>query len=120
MSKRGMKLGYGNYNNIERAINKGLIDERDIVITDDTSELVYIRDDLTRQLVRPRVRRFQNISAAIIELNSTSDTYAGDVVMILNESGEYEPYIVQSDGDGFEVQPFPSVQNGSSIKWVEF
>ena len=122
MSKKGMKLGYGNYSHIDSALESEKIDARDIVITDDTSELLYIRDDLSKQLIRPRVQRFPNILTAINELNSAADTYAGAIVMVLNGSGEYEPYIVQNGTEGYELQPFPSITigGGSGLVWEQF
>ena len=38
------KLGYGNAENLDTAITNGIIDEKDLVITKDTSEFYYIRD----------------------------------------------------------------------------
>ena len=43
------KLGYGDAEDVEAAIALGLIDGKDMVITKDTSELIYVRDDLTVQ-----------------------------------------------------------------------
>ena len=48
------KLGYGNAANLDTAITNGKIDGKDIVITKDTSEFYYIRDDKTKQAIRPR------------------------------------------------------------------
>ena len=39
MAKEAMKFGYGNLSNIDSAIESGKIDERDLVLTKDTSEL---------------------------------------------------------------------------------
>ena len=43
------KLGYGNAENLDTAITNGIIDEKDLVITKDTSEFYYIRDDKSKQ-----------------------------------------------------------------------
>ena len=40
------KLGYGRAGDVESAIALGLIDGKDIIITKDTSEFMYVRDDL--------------------------------------------------------------------------
>jgi len=66
-----------------------------LVITKDTSEFIYIRDDLSRQVIRPRLRCFDDVFTAINELNKSQDTYAGQFVCIKNEQGDYEPYMVQ-------------------------
>lgn len=47
------KLGYGNAENLDTAITNGIIDEKDLVITKDTSEFYYIRDDKSKQAIRP-------------------------------------------------------------------
>lgn len=114
----GAKLGYGSVNNIDSALSTKKIDARDLVITNDTSEFIFIRDDLSKQVVRPRIQRFPNILSAINGLNASTDTYAGAVVMIMGDSGKYEPYIVQNGTDGFEVQPFGTQTIG--LDWVRF
>ena len=62
------KLGYGNAANIDTAITNGKIDGKDIVITKDTSEFYYIRDDKTKQAIRPRPAMYNSVSAAEIDL----------------------------------------------------
>lgn len=52
------KLGYGNSTDVDSAIENGVIDGKDLVITKDTSEFIYIRDDKTKQIIRPRERLF--------------------------------------------------------------
>ena len=54
------KLGYGNAENLDTAITNGIIDEKDLVITKDTSEFYYIRDDKSKQAIRPRTRVFDS------------------------------------------------------------
>ena len=48
MADTAMKFGYGNKENLDTAIENGTIDERDLVLTKDTSELYYIKDDNTK------------------------------------------------------------------------
>ena len=92
------KLGYGNYDNIDSAIAQGKLNGKDSVITKDTSELVYLRDDNTKQVIRGRVARFASEALALDALNAAADTYAGQIVMILDES-KYVPYVVQDDAE---------------------
>ena len=54
------KLGYGNAENLDTAIANGIIDEKDLVITKDTSEFYYIRDDKSKQAIRPRTHVFDS------------------------------------------------------------
>ena len=115
------KLGYGNYNNIDAAISEGKLNGKDIVITKDTSELVYLRDDNTKQVIRGRVARFASEALALDALNAAADTYAGQIVMILSD-GKYVPYIVQDDAENpgkYLVEQTVSTMNTGFI-WQEF
>ena len=85
------KLGYGNAENLDTAITNGIIDEKDLVITKEANE----------------------------QLNNSSDTYAGQTVMIKNTEGKYEPWIVQLlDTGKFAVEPFSTASTG--FVWQEF
>lgn len=115
------KLGYGNYDNIDAAISEGKLNGKDIVITKDTSELVYLRDDNTKQVIRGRVARFASEALALDALNAAADTYAGQIVMILSD-GKYIPYIVQDDAENpgkYIVEQTVSTMNTGFI-WQEF
>lgn len=113
------KLGYGNLANLDTAITDGKIDGKDIVITKDTSEFYYIRDDKTKQAIRPRPAMYNSVSAAETGLAAASDTFAGQTVMIRGEDGKYEPYIVQDKAEGgFQVEALGGV--GGGFVWQEF
>ena len=116
------KLGYGNFEGIDAAVESGVLNGKDIVITKDTSELVYIRDDNSKQIIRSRVRRFESESEALEAVNGSLDSYAGQIVSIKNESGKYVPYTVQNDTENtgkFVVEQI--VTSGSAgFAWQEF
>lgn len=113
------KLGYGNSTDVDTAIKNGVIDGKDLVITKDTSEFIYIRDDKTKQVIRPRERLFDTESAALDVLSADSDTYAGQTVKILDKNGKYIPYIVQKSSSGkFIIEPFATKSTG--FVWQEF
>lgn len=100
------KIGYGNYSDIDSAIAKGLLDGKDLVITKDTSELVYITNDKTKQVLQTRLKRFESEDAALAELISSPDTYDGQPVAIRNDTGCYQLYLVLTDDNGeFIVSP---------------
>lgn len=120
-TEESAKLGYGNYERVNTAVGQGKLDARDLVITKDTSEFIYIRDDLSRQVIRPRLRCFDDVFTAINELNKSQDTYAGQFVCIKNEHGDYEPYMVQQGTSIFEVRPMITQQQpATGISWVRF
>lgn len=99
------KVGYGNYEDIDSAINQGILDGKDFIVTKDTSELVYIKDDNTKQVIQARLKRFESEEVALEKLNSVSDTYDGQPVAIKNDSNCYQLYLVLNDGDKFIVNP---------------
>lgn len=119
MANKYSKLGYGNAGDINTAIESGKLDGRDIVVTKDTSELIYIKDDKTQQAIRPRNLLFNSPGEAITALNKNSDTYAGQFVMIRDENGKYQLYTVQTSGDAsFVVEPTVTANTG--FVWQEF
>lgn len=99
------KVGYGNYEDIDSAINQGILDGKDFIVTKDTSELVYIKNDNTKQVIQARLKRFESEEVALEKLNSVSDTYDGQPVAIKNDSNCYQLYLVLNDGDKFIVNP---------------
>lgn len=114
------KLGYGNRENLDAAIDSGVLDERDIVITKDTSEFIYIRDDKTQQVIRSRVRTFDSEAQAVSALNDSSDTYAGQLVSIKDNNGTYKPFTVQKGEAGFYVEEIAMQVTNTNFVWKEF
>lgn len=115
------KLGYGNSTALDAAISSGKIDGKDIVVTKDTSELIYIRDDKTKQVIRSRNMMFDSSDEAAQLLNQeNSGAYAGQIVMVKDENEKYDPYIVQKDADTdkFIVEAFSAASTG--FVWQEF
>lgn len=122
MANNYAKFGYGQKGNINTALSNGKIDGCDVVIASDTAEIVFIRSDGSQYTLRSRIKCFNNIVEALNQLNSASDTYAGQPVGILNEDNKYDMYIVQ-DGknDTYEVTPVSSASGpSSSPSWVQF
>lgn len=120
MAQNGAKLGYGKATNIDTAIKNKVVDVHDLIITSDTSEFMYIKDDSTAQTIRTRNRCFDTIVDATEQLNASTDTYAGQIVMIKDSDGEYEIYTVQQDASGsWEVKALPT-STGGSLQWVYF
>lgn len=93
------KFSYVKYDDIQRLINEGKIDANDIVYTKDTHENILIGTDLSVNPVRSKIYRFLDVSEAEGKLNTSSDTYAGQVVAILND-GAYTAYIVNKNTGG--------------------
>lgn len=114
------KLGYGDYNNIDGAVEAGTLNGKDIVITKDTSEFIYIRDDNTKQAIRPRVLTFDFVTEANAALNAEQSTYAGQLIMIKDQNGKYQPYTVQKNAAGeFTAEPSVVVSH-TGLEWTTF
>lgn len=115
------KLGYGEFGKIDTALEQDILDGKDIVITKDTSELVYIRDDKTKQIIRSRIQSFDTESDAITALNAATDTYAGQPVAIKDTDGKYKLYIVQNGESGFIVEAIAGTTTTiTGFIWQEF
>lgn len=114
------KLGYGNASALDAAIESGKIDGKDIVVTKDTSELIYIRDDKTKQVIRSRVMLFNTSYEAEQALQKDSSAYAGQTVMIRGEDGKYTPWVVQTDPDGDTLIVEPMAVESTGFVWQEF
>lgn len=107
MADYSAKLGYGTYDQILAKIQSGVLDERDIVFTSDTSEIVYITDSKVPQVMRSRLQSFENIDSAVNTLNHQPQTYSGQLIGIKNASGDYDPYTVWKHGDTYSVRRIP-------------
>lgn len=120
MAYKYSKLGYGNAEDVEAAIALGLIDGKDLIITKDTSEFIYVRDDLSIQKVVPRTLCFDSIPAANEAINQNDATYAGQTVMIRGKDDKYEPWVVQQSAESgrFFVEPFQT--QSTNFQWTEF
>ena len=104
MANKYSKLGYGNAGDVAAAIESGKIDGT---------------DDKSVQKIQTRTQRFNSPGEAIAALNKSSDTYAGQTVMIRDDNGKYQPYTVQASGDSsFVVEP--TVTANAGFVWQEF
>lgn len=98
-SMQRAKFSYVNRGEIENFINEGKIDVHDIVYTKDTHENIFIGSDLSINPVRSKIYRFSDVSSAESKLNSSLDTYEGQIVAILLD-GAYAAYIVNKNTGG--------------------
>jgi hypothetical protein len=90
-----------------------LLDSNDVVISKDTKEMLFIRDDYQLFPIKSRVYRFVDYETAEKVLNESADTYDGQIVSVLSDQGNYEAYIVNHNNRGlFTITPL-NVYSGS-------
>lgn len=92
MSEKSAILAYGSKNSIQEKIVSGVIDENDIVFTQDTAEIFYIDDNLNLKRMRSRIDVFESLQDANNALNHSATTYDGQIVSIKN-SNVYDLYV---------------------------
>src|SRR3712207_5132183 len=95
-----LKIAHGEESHINTALANGTINDNDVVFTSDTHELVYINDRKEKEYIRSRNRVFNSINQALYALNISSDTYAGQIVMVKESDGAYDAYTVQTNKSG--------------------
>lgn len=104
MADKSAKLAYGSYAQINDKIRDGAIDEHDIVFTSDTSEIVYIKGDLSPQVMKSRIELFDNIDSAVNTLNHRASSYPGQPVGIRGTDGNYDLYTTWLHGNTLSVK----------------
>lgn len=104
---------YTNYDKIQEAINLNIINANDIVLCEDTKEMILIRDDLSLFPVKSKVYRYIDYQSAEESINKNPDTYEGQLVSVLSDKGNYEAYIVNKNKQGvFYITPL-NAYNGT-------
>lgn len=113
-----VKVAYGPKSHIGTALANNQINDNDIVVTSDTHEMAYITDDKETKYIKSRNLLFDSVPSAITTLNSSTDTYAGQIVMIKNKYGSYDPYTVQNstNGTGYTVSQIKT-ETSPSLTW---
>lgn len=109
-SSQRAKFFYINRNEIEKLIEKGKIDENDIVYTKDSHENIFIGSDLSINPVHSKVYCYEDVDSAIENLNNASDTYEGQIVSI-KTGDKYKGYIVNKIGENYTVTLLSALEN---------
>ena len=97
-SNNRAKFSYVNYNDIKKLIDKGKIDVNDIIYTKDTHENIFIGSDLSIIPIQSKIYRFPDITTAENYLNSSIESYEGQIIAILDNE-VYTAYIVNKNKD---------------------
>ena len=93
------RFGYLLYDEMLLRIEEGKLDSYDVVYTKDTRQCFVITPELEPMAIHSRVYVFGSVNEAVESLNTSNDTYIGQVISILD--GEvYRGYIVNKGNDG--------------------
>lgn len=113
MANKKYKLGFGAESNIQSAIENGILDGGDLIITKDTQRLAFVRmDDNSVMFVKSNLNTFDDVdSASNYALNNTS-AYAGELISV-KVGDKYKTYRLQPAESGFTIE---DTDISSSIK----
>lgn len=112
------KLGYGKSSDVDKAIEDGVLDGRDLVITKDTEELLFIDDDKKKHTIRTKPMIFESEEEALSFINNSENSekiYLGQQVVI-KVNDEYVTYTIQQGDNAYIVK---SMVTGGLI-WQTF
>lgn len=98
------KIAYIKKGDIEEAIHQGKIDDYDVCITKDTGEVLFVSPDKGIRPTRSRIYCFKTYEEAQQYINTSEDTYEGQVISIF-EGTEYRGYVVNRRNNKYWADP---------------
>ena len=101
--KRAAKICHGNYDDIDKAIKNGVINENDIIVTKDTKELIFINENGEKEEIKGRVNCYNSTDEALANIKRLGDITIGQFVMVLSNN-KYTPYIIQKLNGEFVME----------------
>ena len=112
MAKKKYKLGWGEEAKILSAIESGLLDGGDLVVTKDTKRLAFIDpNDEVIHFVKNRLTGFNTLEDARDYAYSSKAAYAGELISVL-VNGKQKTYRLQSAESGYTLEDIESGVTG--------
>lgn len=112
MAKKKYKLGWGDENKISSAIQEGLLDGGDLVVTKDTKRLAFIDpNDEVIHFIKNRLTGFDSLEEAKDYANSSKAAYAGELISVL-VNGKQKTYRLQAAETGYTIEDIESGLTG--------
>lgn len=93
MAKPKSKLAYLSYDQIQPKIESGELDQYDLVYEKNQKILYMIDKDMNIVPISSRLVSYESEQEAIVDLNSRTDTYSGQIINVLVDD-KYEPFTV--------------------------
>lgn len=111
-----VKFGWFTCDEMSRAISDKLLSAYDVCFTKDSKEIYIISSTLSPIPIKSKMRIFENEDIANTTINSTPQTYAGELVSIFKNE-KFVAYIVNKNESGsFYVSP---IDNDRQISYDE-
>lgn len=112
MAKKKYKLGYGDEGKISSAIQNGLLDGGDLIVTKDTKRLAFIDpNDEVVHFIKNRLTGFNSLEEARDYASSSKAAYAGELISVL-VNDKQKTYRLQSAESGYTIEDIESSTTG--------
>lgn len=92
------KFGYLTYDDMLTKLSEGVFDAYDVIYLKDRKVQYVINEENQPVEIRSRIKVYQNKTQALADLNSSADTYVGQIVSIL-DADFYRGYSVNLDSE---------------------
>lgn len=104
MANKKYKLGWGEESKISSAIEKGLLDGGDLIITKDTKRIAFIDpSDETVHFIKSKLLGFDTIEEAEEYAKADQSAYAGELISVTT-NGNQKTYRLQPAETGFTIE----------------
>ena len=111
MANKKYKLGWGEENKITAAIQNGLLDGGDLVVTKDTKRIAFIDpNDNIVHFIKSKLLTFDSLLDAQEYAKSATSAYAGELISVL-VNGKQKTYRLQSAESGYFIEDIESTSN---------
>lgn len=119
MPAKRARQAYVDYDKIQPLIDAQKLDAYDIVFSKDRSAFYIIGESLDIKPVKSRLDVYDDLSQALIAVNSNSDTYVGQIVLVLTQDDGYKPYVVNKDASNPSYR-LVAVNSGHIVGTVKY
>lgn len=113
MANKKYKLGWGEESKISSAIQSGLLDGGDLVVTKDTKRLAFIDPkDQVIHFVKNKLLCFNTLDDAQSYASTNKAAYAGELISVL-VNGKQKTFRLQASKSGYSVEDIESSTTGT-------
>lgn len=112
MANKKYKLGWGEENKIASAVQNGLLDGGDLIITKDTKRIAFV--DPSENIVhflKSRLISFESLEDAQSYASTSKSAYAGELITV-SVNGKQKTYRLQSAETGYTIEDIESGTTG--------